>query len=671
MPRRRSTTRAYDVLTLPSGGDDGQAALARRIGSFVIDVGQKLHPRKQDLYDLIRGIDGDVGLVTQAVNLIEESDHPRKLARALESHELDYGRTFESDLRVAMTVAAMNIDRVQPDAAVAEPSRGGRKTQSSASTQKAQRVISVIAALLQEYVAYDIIPISRVQETFAAHPPIVAMVEEVSRITRQPITSRIPDAQGMLRRRDILFNKTQYALGQDLVLGTRNPARVALIKIADALEKLRVMGKGRGDEAARTLLRLHIQEMYLPLVGEMETLRPIQREMQHLLLHQLDPDAERSIRVQLDAMRAQANLAVIQEKILAGLERQGFGTDSIASVTGRVKAPWSIQQKLLVMPREDDEKAFDSAREALAGQLDRGELNAGAYNDAMRQLQKDFDEKCYPVYRLSPDARITGIYDIYAFRFVLPDSFTLKGHINARQNHARLKGLRNALIHAFEPMPRRHKDYVAKPKPNGYAAIHDGLIIKQLGTEQGLEVEVQMVTQSMHEANGHGEAHHGVHKAMRAAGKDLTDTRPHPDTTGPTRGKLRHNMMAHLQMWMGARLNGRELPEHQEWPYIVVGGADGVLHRLEKTDGRAPTLGDFGRSLRIDFWSGVEAAEINGQRLTDDAYRQALNRPLPHAATVRFTMASQPQPMARPPRGFALALRRAASIPAPLQTTPA
>lgn len=59
----------------------------------------------------------------------------------------------------------------------------------------------------------------------------------------------------------------------------------------------------------------------------------------------------------------------------------------------------------------------------------------------------------------------------------------------------------------FQPIAGRFKDYIAKPKPNGYKSIHTCVSTQD---EQIFEVQIRSV--AMHQMAEHGEASHFAYK---------------------------------------------------------------------------------------------------------------------------------------------------------------
>ncbi len=95
---------------------------------------------------------------------------------------------------------------------------------------------------------------------------------------------------------------------------------------------------------------------------------------------------------------------------------------------------------------------------------------------------------------VSQRKRVGEVPDILAFRVVVPD-------VNACYS------LLGVIHGAWEPVPGRIKDYVARPKPNGYRSLHTTVI----GPE-GKLVEVQIRTADMDRVSEEGIAAHWKYK---------------------------------------------------------------------------------------------------------------------------------------------------------------
>ncbi len=102
----------------------------------------------------------------------------------------------------------------------------------------------------------------------------------------------------------------------------------------------------------------------------------------------------------------------------------------------------------------------------------------------------------YSIYKklLRKDWNIEKIYDIAALRIILPE----------------IKDCYNVLgiIHSvWRPLPKRIKDYIAFPKPNGYQSLHTTIF-----TGYGDIVEIQIKTKKMHQESEYGIASHIFYK---------------------------------------------------------------------------------------------------------------------------------------------------------------
>lgn len=106
------------------------------------------------------------------------------------------------------------------------------------------------------------------------------------------------------------------------------------------------------------------------------------------------------------------------------------------------------------------------------------------------------EKHLYSIYQKmrQKDQHFHSILDIYAFRVVV-------GNVD---NCYRVLGQMHAL---YKPRPKRVKDYIAVPKPNGYQSLHTSMI-----GPHGVPVEVQIRTEDMDKMADMGVAAHWRYK---------------------------------------------------------------------------------------------------------------------------------------------------------------
>ncbi len=104
--------------------------------------------------------------------------------------------------------------------------------------------------------------------------------------------------------------------------------------------------------------------------------------------------------------------------------------------------------------------------------------------------------------------QLDEIYDIYAMRLVLK---TGEGPINNAADIEKIYALLAELNKRYESLPDRYKDYVAKPKSNGYQSLHLA-IVGLHSDDRAKPTEVQIRTDKMHRQAEYGMAAHWVYK---------------------------------------------------------------------------------------------------------------------------------------------------------------
>jgi len=134
------------------------------------------------------------------------------------------------------------------------------------------------------------------------------------------------------------------------------------------------------------------------------------------------------------------------------------------------------------------------------------------------QLQKDMksnsikaevygrEKSPYSIWRKmqQKNASFEQLSDIMAFRIIVDDVASCYQALG--------------VVHSkYHMVPRRFKDYISTPKPNGYKSIHTGVI-----GPDNTRIEIQIRTHEMHEVNEKGVAAHWAYKqGERVVGKNF------------------------------------------------------------------------------------------------------------------------------------------------------
>ena len=194
----------------------------------------------------------------------------------------------------------------------------------------------------------------------------------------------------------------------------------------------------------------------------------------------------------------------------------------IAAETLEIYAPIAYRLGIRKLSRELEDLSFPYVYPKEYGEmkkvlkerhLDRAESLEKFSRSVKKALAKDGMAKAKTEYRvksiyslynkyLRHDEDMEKIYDVNAMRILVgsvSDCYKVLGIIHKH----------------WRPLPRRIKDYIAFPKPNGYQALHTTIF-----TGDGNIAEIQIKTEEMHRHSEYGIASHLSYKKNRST-KDV------------------------------------------------------------------------------------------------------------------------------------------------------
>jgi len=150
--------------------------------------------------------------------------------------------------------------------------------------------------------------------------------------------------------------------------------------------------------------------------------------------------------------------------------------------------------------KEALEKRVGKANEAL--EKERKVLQKRLADSSFTEFQTTYRVKgLYSLYHKlkRKEWDINGVYDLLAMRVIVPTV----------EDCYRTLGIIHEL---WRPLPKRMKDYIAFPKPNGYQSLHTTIT-----TPNGLIMEIQIRTKKMNQESEFGVASHILYKSPEAA----------------------------------------------------------------------------------------------------------------------------------------------------------
>lgn len=171
------------------------------------------------------------------------------------------------------------------------------------------------------------------------------------------------------------------------------------------------------------------------------------------------------------------------------------------------------------------------------------------------------------------DWNIDDVYDFLAMRVV----------VSSVEDCYKAMG---AIHQLWRPLPRRIKDYINFPKPNGYKSIHTTVI-----TPNGTILEIQIRTKQMHQESEYGVASHMIYK---------NTTQSYTDPSGRWFSKLVPNLFRPFNRQAEGSIPNieaiKKVPPHQRIPHWIQ--QIGEMYTKEKA-----TSQEFLDDMRQDFFT--------------------------------------------------------------------
>lgn len=262
-----------------------------------------------------------------------------------------------------------------------------------------------------------------------------------------------------------------------MFLAMAKDIRVVFIKLSDRLHNMRTLEfvpKHKQERIARETLFVHAA------IASRLGIYKIKSEMEDLCFKYLCPEpfAELSAAVSKFSKESDEDMAFATSQIEQLLVREGV---NVKEVSGRRKHLWSVYQKM-------------SKKQAL---------------------------------------KVEDIYDLFAVRVILPDSYK-----DGKEQVSHLYTALGVIHNNFVPLQDRFKDYIAVPKPNGYRSLHTTVL--GVGADlYSMPTEIQIRTAGMHAEAELGVASHWAYKENKKIfKKHLTWFRGLADDLGDKKHRL-------------------------------------------------------------------------------------------------------------------------------------
>ncbi len=239
-----------------------------------------------------------------------------------------------------------------------------------------------------------------------------------------------------------------------LIISYSTDPRVILIKLADRLEVMRSINIM--SPAKRTKKLMETMMLYIPLAHQLG-LYHIKSELEDIFLKYTEPERYKEIVRKIKDTEPQREALVrnFVNPLKDKLDREGIRY----TLKARTKSPYSIWKKMQVQ-------------------------------------HIGFDK----------------VYDLFAMRFI----------IECDGDHAAEEALcwkvYSLVTEEYEPDTKRLRDWISKPRDNGYESLHT-----TVQTKEGIPVEVQIRTTRMDYVAEQGGAAHWSYKGIKGGSDHLTD----------------------------------------------------------------------------------------------------------------------------------------------------
>ncbi len=186
-------------------------------------------------------------------------------------------------------------------------------------------VVAIAAGLLHDIVEDTPNSIDKVRELFGEQ--VAHVVEGVTKLSSLQFASSE-------ERQAESFRKMLLAMVDDI--------RVILVKLADRLHNMRTLAHLPEERRAR--IAQETRDIYAPLANRLG-MSKVKNELEELAFRHLEPAAYEALHVNVERKRVASEGLIddLQRQLAARLVEAQI---SVVRIDGRIKRPWSIQQKL-------------------------------------------------------------------------------------------------------------------------------------------------------------------------------------------------------------------------------------------------------------------------------------------------------------------------------------